>query len=143
MSRKRGGKPGNQNANVIHGGAGAVRRIREGKPFVGLAAEAEKAVYGELEMEGRYALVIRNAVRLQAAADLYWNAVVTAAQDRSLEALDRYIKCFGWLAGCALRAWATAKKERPAGGGGVLDYEAVLAAKRAGEGKEDASDLER
>jgi hypothetical protein len=105
-------RKGNQ-AALKHGGGAAIDAIRKGKPLTGLAADAELAVAQELETDGRYALVVRNARRLQAAADLYWNAVSKAAQDEDLDALDKYIKRYGWLAGCALRAWTVVKADEP------------------------------
>jgi hypothetical protein len=110
---------------VKHGGAGAVKRVQDGKPLVGIAREAELAVYDELDAEGRYTLVVRNAARLQACADLYWNAVSKAATHGDLEALDRYVKRYGWLAGVSLRAWAQVKAETP-DNTGALDYERIV-----------------
>ena len=115
-----------------HGGEAAVKALQRGTPLTGLAVEAERAVRAELEEHGRHELVLRNATRLQAAADLYWTAVAKAAEDRDLEALDRYVKRYGWLASCALRAWAQVRQERP-DGANVLDYEALLAAQRQRE----------
>jgi len=123
-------------ATTRHGGAGAVKRVRDGRELTGIARDAELAVYDELETEGRYALVIRNAARLQACADLYWNAVSKAASDGDLDGLDRYIKRYGWLAGVSLRAWAQVAQETPRDDG-VLDYEAILAAQEAQEGDGD------
>ena len=122
-------KPENQDAKIVHGGAGAVRRIQEGKPFVGLAAQEERQVVADLEDQGRAALVKENAVRLQTAVRLYWGAVQTAADAGDLAALDKYCKRFGWLAGSALRAWAQVKAD---GGddGNVIDYEVMLARQR-------------
>jgi len=115
---------------VIHGGEATVKALKAGTPLTGLAAEAELAVYEELDTAGRYAIVVRNAARVQAAADLYWNAVAKAAQDQDLEALDRYIKRHGWLSGVALRAWAQVKAEAPDGQVYVLDM-ALQAAEEA------------
>jgi hypothetical protein len=90
-------------APLKHGGEAAVKAIQQGEPLSGLAAEAERSIYADLANDGAHELVVRNAVRLQAAADLYWQAVL-GAQD--LEKLDIYVKRYGWLAGSALRAWA-------------------------------------
>jgi hypothetical protein len=134
MSEKDGRfEPGNQ-LRTKHGGAGALKRITADKPLVGLAREAELSVYDELEERGRYALVVRNAARLQAACDLYWDAVSKAAQDGDLDALDRYVKRYGWLASSSLRAWAQVRNETP-DRADVLDYEEILA--RQGEDSGD------
>lgn len=98
----------NQNA-LKHGGEGAIRRISEGKPFIGLAAEEEKAVAAEIEESGIDALVRADAIRLQTALNLYWGAVQKAAQAGDLDALDRYTARYGWLAGVTLRALAQLK----------------------------------
>lgn len=112
-------------AHRKHGGEAAVYAIHQGRELTGLAAQAEREVRDELETAGRSALVVRTATRLQAAADLYWNAIQAAAEQGSIKDLDGYIARFGWLAGAALRAWAQVKAERP-DDGGALDYEAIL-----------------
>jgi hypothetical protein len=118
-----------------HGGEGATRRIREGKELIGIARQAELDVYAELEIDGRQAIVRRNAARLQAATDLFWNAVQKAAQDNDLDRLDHYVSRFGWLAGASLRAWAQVKieEERP---GTPVDVQAVLTAVRSSSNEE-------
>ena len=49
--------------------------------------------------------------------------------------MPSYIKRFGWLAGASLRAWAQVKAEQP-DRPDVLDYEQVLAQRRAREAQE-------
>jgi len=88
-----------------HGGAAAMEKIKQGKPFIGLAAEEEQRVSTEYELEGRLAIEKQTAIRLQTAQNLYWSAIQKAAQDGDLVALDRYVARFGWLAGVTLRAW--------------------------------------
>ncbi len=95
---------GNQHA-IKHGGEGAIRRISEGKPFLGLAADEQKAIEAELQASGQAEIVKGDAIRLQTAANLYWNAVMKAAQDGDIAALDRYVARYGWLSGVTLRAW--------------------------------------
>jgi hypothetical protein len=111
VTKRPGAPAGNSNALVLHGGEGAVKKLSSGQEFVGLAHEAEQAVAVELETVGRASIVIRNARRLQAACDLFWNAVTKAAQENNLDNLDRYVARFGWLAGASLRAWAQVKAE--------------------------------
>ena len=123
-------------ASTRHSGEGAVKAIQRGEPLRGLAAEAEEAVYTELSVEGRYSLVLRNAARLQAAADLYWNAVQVAAEQDDLDALDRYIKRYGWLASVSLRAWAQVKADSGDDERGLV-FDAVQAAREA-RGDEDS-----
>ena len=59
-----------RDAATKHGGAGAVRSIQQGaESLPGTPArDAELAVCSELENNGRYSLVVRNATRLQAPA---------------------------------------------------------------------------
>jgi hypothetical protein len=111
---------GNQNS-IKHGGEGAIRRISEGKPLIGMAHDMELTVKDDLETKGRAALVVQTAIRLQAAAELYWNAVSKAAQDGNIDALDRYIARYGWLAGVSLRAWAQVKQESKDDKGNLVD----------------------
>jgi hypothetical protein len=130
-------KPGNQ-AGLRHGGEAAVKAIQHGEPLSGPARQAELAVYEVLETEGRFSLVKRNAARLQAATDLYWSAIsrlmesVTARggdipADVVIIRLDKFVKRFGWLAGCSQRAWAQVKEEeKDARDAMVTDYEVLL-----------------
>ena len=99
----------NQNA-VKHGGAGAIKRITTGQPFIGMAYDAEVQVQDEYKTDGPGALELRNAQRLQAAADLYWNAVSKAAESGDLQTIDKYIQRYGWLASLSLRAWTEIRK---------------------------------
>lgn len=117
-------RPNNRHA-LRHGGEGTLKRITAGQEFTGPARDAEIAVYNELAHEGRASIVLRLAVRLTAACDLFHNAMVDAAENDDLEKMDRYVKRFGWLAASSLRAWAqvaTEEKDVPPG----LDYEHLL-----------------
>lgn len=122
----------NQNA-VMFGGEGAVRRISEGKPFLGLAADEQKAVEADLQANGQSEIVKGDAIRLQTATNLYWNAVMKAAQDGDIAALDRYVARYGWLSGVTLRAWqqvAVNDKAAAHAGPSVID---VIQAMKGGE----------
>jgi hypothetical protein len=116
-----------------HGGEGAVKAIQLGLPMVGLAREAELAVYDELETRGRYAIVVRNASRLQATADLFWGAVEKATAEGSLPKLDRYVKRYGWLTTSALRAWAQVRAEELTSDSDALIVDAIAAAREVGQ----------
>lgn len=123
MTTKKGGAPlGSANAQK-HGGEAGVRALSKGEPLHGPAREAELMVRDELETTGRYSLIKRNAVRLQAVADLFWVAIQKAAEDQDIKALDRYVARFGWLAGASLRAWAQLGQEKP---DTSIDYEKLL-----------------
>lgn len=103
---------GNDHA-VKHGGAAAIRSISEGKPFTGLAADAQKEVESDVEMKGQSEMMRENAVRAQTAVRLYWNAIGKALEDGDLALLDHYVARFGWLVGVANRAWELAGKDLP------------------------------
>jgi len=101
----------NQNATK-HGAAGAIKRITNGQPFIGVALDQQHDVEARLETHGLEAIVQENAIRLQAALDLYYAAVLGAAQAGDTLAFDSYIARYGWLAGVTLRAWAQVKQDR-------------------------------
>lgn len=123
---------GNQ-GHVVHGGEAAVKAIKDGRVFSGLAAQAEQEVIRDLEASGRAALVREAAVRLHTAMRLYWGAVMSAADSGDLEKLDSYCARFGWLASSALRAWREVKADAPEGQAYVLDM-ALAAAREANRG---------
>jgi tRNA U55 pseudouridine synthase TruB len=132
MSNESQSRPGNQSA-LQHGGAAAVKAIQKGEPLRGPARQAELAVYEELETEGRYHVVRRDAARLQAAADCYWgalNRLMNMAEQRGVTdaaiiKLTNAVKTFGWLTSAALRAWEQVRREEPAAGR-LADYEVLL-----------------
>lgn len=101
-----------QQAAVKHGGSAAVARLHDGRPFTGLAHAEEQRVRDHFELTGQHEIILENAVRLQAATNLYWDAVCKAAEDRNLDALDRYIARYGWLASATLRAWTAMPKDK-------------------------------
>lgn len=109
-----------------HGGEGAVKAIQRGEAFKGLAASEERAVKAELEASGRAEMVRQEAVRLKTACNLYWTAVSKAADDGDIDALDKYVKRYGWLAGATLRAWAQVKEEDQDRADGALAYDELI-----------------
>jgi hypothetical protein len=117
-----------------HGGGAAITALQKGEPLTGPGRQAELAVYEDLETQGRAFLVRRNAARLQAAADLYWGAIVRLMEgigddepaDVVILKLDTFVKRFGWLAGASLRAWAAVKEEEKASGSMLADYEEIV-----------------
>lgn len=126
----------NQHA-LKHGAEGALRRKNEGKPFLGLAADTEKAVTNELDNAGIHALVRRDAIRMQTISDLYYSAVLKAAQDGDLNALDRYVARYGWIQSATLRALAqvAADEKDAAKGASVSTIDAIASLRRAKNGK--------
>lgn len=108
-----------------HGGAKAVKQLSTGQPLTGPAAEVQEQVQTELAEAGRAAIVREGAIRLEAVARLYFNAVVDAAEKGDLAKLDTYVKRFGWLQSSALRGWAQVKQEEDTQPK-TYDYEQII-----------------
>jgi hypothetical protein len=94
------GTLGKQNA-IKHGGDGAIKRLSDSQPFLGVAHETELTVTGELEREGLINVYKKRAIRLQTVADLFYQAILGAT---TLEKLDSLVQRYGWLQNSALRA---------------------------------------
>jgi hypothetical protein len=122
-------EPNNQ-AAAKHGGEGALFSIKTGTKLTGPARDAEQAVYAELATEGRASIVVRNAARLQAAADLFWNALIAAGEKGDLQAINTYTARFGWLSQAALRAWAQVAIEQKTADDGSIEA-AISSAREA------------
>lgn len=102
-------KKNNQNA-VKHGGAGALRRIAEGKDLIGLAATAQAEVQARVAEHGVDGELRRNAERWQAATDLYYNALMAALQSGDVERATGLLAKWGWGTNSAIRAWTVVKQ---------------------------------
>ena len=116
---------GNTSA-LKHGGEAALTELKNDKALTGLAAEVEAQVRAELETVGRKEIVTNAAIRLEAVARLYWNALVQAAEANDVKRLDTYVKRFGWLQTAALRAWGQVAQEQEKAPNS-LDYEQIIA----------------
>jgi hypothetical protein len=88
-----------------HGGEAAVKSLQLGQDFSGLALAAQNDVETRLELHGPAEIARNNAIRSQAATDLYWNAVLKAAQSGDFGKFDGAIARFGWLVGVSSRQW--------------------------------------
>ena len=97
----------NNQKSVIHGGAGAERRLTTGQPLIGVARETEVRVSEELNVEGLASLYRARCIRLQTVADLYYQAILGA---EDMTTLDRYVNRFGWIQASALRAFIELRK---------------------------------
>jgi len=100
---------GNQNA-LKHGGAGALRRIAEGRELAGLAATAQAEVQARVAEHGVDGELRRNAERWQAATDLYYNALMAALQGGDVERATGLLAKWGWGTNSAIRAWTVVKQ---------------------------------
>jgi hypothetical protein len=94
-----------------HGGASGVRSLGNGSELRGLAAESQRTVEAELATDGRAAIVQRAAVRLEAVARLFYNAILSATEQGDFGKLASYAQRYGWLQARALAAWAQVKQE--------------------------------
>ncbi len=113
-----------RNASVKFGAERAVKQIQHGQALTGPAREAEEQVRDDLANIGRVEIVTNAAIRLEAVARLFYNAVIDASERGDMEKLDTYVKRFGWLQSSALRAWAQVKQEK-ADAPNALDYEII------------------
>lgn len=114
--------------HLVHGGAGALSRIRDGKEFIGLAAQEEKQVQAEIDAEGVLPVIAKGARRLETAARLYWNAVQAASERGDLDALTAFIKVFGWLQASAIRSLSAVREAQKDGDpGGDAEHRAIIA----------------
>ena len=95
-----------------HGGPAAREAISQDKPFTGLALARQGEVIAELDAQGVDAIIERNAIRLQTAADLYFEALQKAAQDNDEKKFDGYVGRFGWLTAKTLLALQQVKQNR-------------------------------
>jgi hypothetical protein len=109
------------------GGEGGVKRLATGAPFVGLAAESQREVEAELATDGRAAIVQRAAIRLEAVARLFYNAVLSATEQEDFTKLAQYAQRYGWLQARALGAWAQVKQEVKDGDKGTSAHEVLEA----------------
>lgn len=102
----------NQNA-VKHGGRAAIERLKDGKPFTGLAKAAQDDVLSRLDLDGPEGELTRDAVRLQAASDMYWPVFVKMIEEGNHEKATEYLAKLGWLTNSAIRAWQAVVKVKP------------------------------
>ena len=113
---------------TVHGGRGAIKRIQEGKPMVGLAKIAQDDVLDRLAADGVEGELQRNAIRLQVVSDLYFAALTKVLQDGDHEKATEYLSKWGWITNSAVRAWQVAMKMQPKDDG--KDITEVLATYR-------------
>ncbi len=103
---------GNKNA-VKHGGAAAIQRLTDGKPFTGLAKAAQDDVIERLREDGPEGFLTLNAIRAQAASELYWPVFVKTLQEGDIDKATGYLAKWGWLNTNATRAWLDVIKMMP------------------------------
>jgi hypothetical protein len=65
--------------------------------------------------------MLRNAIRLQTAADLYYGALLKSADDGNARQFDGYIARFGWLTSKVALLWEGIRKARKESSGQTLD----------------------
>jgi hypothetical protein len=106
----------------VHGGASARDKLSTGREFTGLARIAQDDVEARLDAGGIEGEIERDSVRTQTVADLYYQAVISAAEAGDNEKMTGYIKVFMWVTNSAVRNWtAAAKYKKAARQGNVVD----------------------
>ena len=118
------------------GGEGALKKLTDSAPLVGLAAQSQSEVEAELATDGRAAIVQRAAIRLEAVSRLFFNAILSAADKGDTKALALYAQRFAWLQSRALGAWAQVRDEEKSGRGGRRRTLDAVLGKGAGGGEE-------
>ncbi len=96
--------------NELHGGESATKAVQAGLPFKGMAAKMEVSVAEELASQGHEEMMRKAAVRLETAARLYWQAVLSAADAGHVDRLHSYVARFGWLQAKAISAWSEVRR---------------------------------
>lgn len=111
--------PGNTvGVGAAMGGEGALKRLGDGVPLVGLAHDAEVQVTAELETDGRASIVRRAAIRLEAVSRLFFAALLAESERGDFNKLASYAQRFAWLQARALSAWEQLRREQKDGDGG-------------------------
>lgn len=120
-----------------HAGEGALKRLREGEPFVALAQEVYHEVLArwgfveaELDKSGLKGDIIRETARQQTVTELLHRATLGAAEMGDLEKWERFIKRWGWRSDKSLAAMVRLAETLK--GEDVLDYEALQSAGKDG-----------
>jgi len=126
----------NQHA-IKHGGAAATQAIAEGTPFTGLAAAEQERVMLQLAEIGSLGIETDIMTRLVTCTNLYWNAVIKAAESGDINSLDRYVSRFGWLAQASMRALKQTVDHEKERGSDPIDAQVILDTYRK-EGDKDA-----
>lgn len=98
---------------TVHGGQGALKRIRQGKEFTGLAKIAQDEVLERLAADGIEGEMQRNAVKMQTVSDLYFPAFVKMLEEGNLPMATEYLAKWGWITSKANLAWQAAIKLQP------------------------------
>lgn len=101
----------NNSAAQRHGGEGALARLREGKPFLGMALELYHSVLArwgftdaDLKDGGLRGDIVRETARQLSVTELLLNATFGAAEEGDLEKWDRLVKRWGWRSDKSLSA---------------------------------------
>jgi len=95
---------------LIHGGAKALWDFQRDREFTGLAYDKQQEIQATYESAGPAALIVKNAVRLQTINELYYDAVMKAANDKDVEYMTSLLKVWGWVVNSSIRALELAHK---------------------------------
>ena len=86
MANKNNNLPGRPEGAGVEG---AIKKLGSGQELGGLAHAAEVEARAEYETKGPLELLLKDATRHQAAADVCWDALNKAAQDGDLQLLGQ------------------------------------------------------
>lgn len=93
---------GNQ-SNLIHGGSAARQALTKGTEFTGVARDMELQIKANYDTQGAAELLKRDAIRIHTAGELYWSAILGAAEEGNMPKFESYVKTYGWLATAGAR----------------------------------------
>lgn len=124
------GANGIENTNrLTHGGEGALSALSQGRPFARYARETYLKTLADMgltedDLTGTIGLVAREVARQFTVTELFWQAMMGAAELGDIKEFERFAKRYGWMSGKAtkgMEAYFEVSKDK-----NILDYEQVL-----------------
>lgn len=132
------GAAGNQSA-LIHGGEGAIVRLRQGQEFLGVALEVQRQTVADSGVDldalsGIERMLTERGLRFEAVARLFDLAALSAAESGDLDRWEKYQQRAGWIGSKSFAALLEVKKLLAARDAGTLEM--MLSKKAGGDGKD-------
>lgn len=123
--------PKGSHNHLIHGGEGALSSLSQGRPFARYARETYLKTLADMgltedDLHGTIGLAAREVARQFTVSELFWQALMGAAESGDIKEFERFAKRFGWMSGKAtkgLESYFDVIKDKD-----VIDYELVLKA---------------
>lgn len=121
-------REGNENG-LQHGGEGAIKSLANGRPFARYARETYLKTLADMnlneaDLHGTLGLAAREVARQFTVSELFWQAMMGAAESGDIKEFERFAKRFGWISGKAtkgLEAYFEIIRDKD-----VVDYEDIL-----------------